>query len=133
MSLTSKSWNPREWIFSIQISHLTVTFISILSRFFCINKAHQRSQATPILQYDLIWFCNMHVPRTNLSVDNLQVKFTSSSPTLFLSHNLKSVTLATCQFFHSSKGWITFYARMYLIEPCLGWPVILLNRAKILM
>ena len=53
----------------------------------------------------------MHILGIDLSVANLQVKFTFFSPTMFMSHNLKSVTLATCEMFHSSEGWITFHAR----------------------
>ena len=41
------SWNPREGIFVVQISLLTVTFLSLILRIFVINANHQSSRPTP--------------------------------------------------------------------------------------
>ena len=41
------SWNPREWMFVVQISLLTVTFFFVYITNFVINANHQRSHSTP--------------------------------------------------------------------------------------
>ena len=42
------SRNPREQTLVVQLSLLTVTFLSLISQFFVINASHQRSQPIPL-------------------------------------------------------------------------------------